>query len=176
VGIIIISSADKQQCPRPNAMPHHAHQPLDDPSHCLIEPSPPSTSSIAHHVGCPCQRPVSSPGSPLLEDYPTCASRLPLVECVSVLGREHPVRTIRTTVRQISVTPFSHGWHRFAAVLTEVYGQTTLHLQSWKGGVTPGTNRFDPNGFADGGKSGKSGIAPIEGSILKHGKQSKHDA
>lgn len=79
------------------------------------------------------------------------------------------------TIRQISVTPFSHGWYRFAAVLAEVYGQSMLYFQSWKGGVTFGTNRFDSNGFAAGGKSGKNGIAPIEGSILKHGKQSKHN-
>ena len=61
-------------------------------------------------------------------------------------------------------------------VLVEVYVQMMLSFQSWKGGMTFGMNQLDSNGFVAGGKSRNSGIAPIEGSILKHGKQSKHDA
>jgi hypothetical protein len=75
-------------------------------------------------------------------------------------------------IRQICVTPFSHGWYRFVAVLAKVYGQRALYFPSFKGGITLGTSRYDSNGFLTNPKRGKAHVAPIVGSVLKNGEES----
>ena len=81
-----------------------------------------------------------------------------------------------TAICQICFIPFIHGWYRFTAMLGQVYGEPILLFLSWKGGFTFGTNRYDSNGFSAPGKSGKGGsVAPIEGSILKKGKESQYN-
>jgi hypothetical protein len=76
-------------------------------------------------------------------------------------------------IRQICVTPFSHGWYRFVAVLATVYGQRSLYFPSFKGGITLGTNRYDSNGFGTTARQGKAHVAPIIGSVLKQGEKSR---
>ena len=79
-------------------------------------------------------------------------------------------------IRQICITPFSHGWYRFVAVLAKVYGQQVLYFPSFKGSITFGTNRYDSNGIVTTAKQGKSSVAPIVGSVLKHGEDSMSTA
>ena len=76
-------------------------------------------------------------------------------------------------IRQISITPFSHGWYRFAAVLGEVLGKTVLYFQSWEGGITFGTNRFNGSGESVGGRRRTPGAPPISGSVLTKGAESR---
>lgn len=72
-------------------------------------------------------------------------------------------------IRQICITPFSHGWYRFASVLSKVYGQDALFFQSFMDGLTFGTNRYESTGLSVAGKRAKSHSAPIEGSTIKAG-------
>jgi hypothetical protein len=75
-------------------------------------------------------------------------------------------------IRQICVTPFAHGWYRFVAVLAAVFQQPILYFQSFKGGVTFGTNRSKSSGYAK--KKPRQHVAPIDGSSLKDGDASKY--
>ncbi|KAF9779575.1 hypothetical protein BJ322DRAFT_1024444 [Thelephora terrestris] len=70
-------------------------------------------------------------------------------------------------IRQICVTPFAHRWYRFVAVLAAVCEQPILYFQSFKGGVTFGTNRLKRSGYAN--KKPRQHVAPIDGSSLKDG-------
>lgn len=83
-------------------------------------------------------------------------------------------------IRQICAIPFSQGWHRFTAVLAEVLGHNTVHFQSFRGGVTFGTNRYqsngNTNGIASAVKQKKGQIAPIKGSSLPAGQEGKNIA
>jgi len=56
-----------------------------------------------------------------------------------------------TKIRQIYITPFSHGWYRFTAVLSQAIGESVLYFPSWLGGLSFGTNRFPPDGMGLGG-------------------------
>ena len=91
----------------------------------------------------------------------------------SLLGQTEYYSNEQGKIRQISTTPFTQGWHRFAAVLGSVCGETALYFQSWMGGVTFGTNRYPSNGLVVAGHRDKANCAPIEGSILGNGKTSK---
>ena len=71
-----------------------------------------------------------------------------------------------TGIRQICVTPYTHGWYRFAAVLAEVCGHDTLFFQSFRGGITFGTNRFESNGIPVTGKPKKGEVAPVKGTLI----------
>ncbi|KAF9777705.1 hypothetical protein BJ322DRAFT_1084037 [Thelephora terrestris] len=75
-------------------------------------------------------------------------------------------------IRQICVTPFAHGWHRFVAVLANVFQQRVLYFQSFKGGVTFGTSRF--KGGPSTKRKGRQNMAPIDGPTLKEGDTSEH--
>lgn len=79
-------------------------------------------------------------------------------------------------IRQICIAPFTHGWHRFTAVLAKVYGHHALLFQSFQGGISFGTSRFPSNGNTKGisaaGKYKKGQVAPIKGSWLGKGQQS----
>lgn len=72
--------------------------------------------------------------------------------------------------KQICVTPSAHGWHRFVAVLAQVYNQETLFFSSYKEGVSFGGlfNKAKTNK-----RHAKATSAPIEGLLLKEGKDSK---
>ena len=70
-------------------------------------------------------------------------------------------------IKQICVIPFAHGWHRFAAILAMVYGERALFVPSFKGGITFGTTQWGKVCLPALGKNGESGVAPIDGSMLK---------
>lgn len=91
----------------------------------------------------------------------------------SLLGQSTYYSSSELKIRQICITPFKQGWYRFAAVLAQVYGQRTLFFQPFKEGLIFGTSHYTTNGLAAPGKPGKSHVAPIEGSVLKSGKESK---
>ena len=74
-------------------------------------------------------------------------------------------------IEQICLTPSAHGWHRFVAVLAQVYGQGALFFPSYKGGVSFGRG-FNNNSNTH-KKRGKAPGAPIEGPLLKQGQESK---
>ena len=93
----------------------------------------------------------------------------------TLLGQTTYYSNSPTAIRQICIIPFTHGWYWFTAILGQVYGEPILLFPSWKGGFSFSTNRYDSNGFSVPGKSGKGGsTAPIEGSILKKGKESQY--
>ena len=91
----------------------------------------------------------------------------------TLLGQTEYFHNEDEGIRQICVTPFTQGWHRFTAVLGIVSGQRALFFQSWKGGITFGTNRYGSNGLSVVAKRDKTNCAPIEGTLLKAGKESK---
>ena len=81
-------------------------------------------------------------------------------------------------IRQICAVLFLQGWHRFTAVLAKVCGHDTIHYQSFRGGITFGTNCYPSNGNTKGissaAKQKKGQIAPIKGSSLPTGQDSKN--
>jgi len=86
----------------------------------------------------------------------------------------HATHFSNSPIRQICVRPFSHGWYRFTSVLSKVYGQDMLYLQSFMEGITFGTSRYDSPGQAVSGKRSKNHAAPIQGSIIKASEQSTY--
>jgi len=92
----------------------------------------------------------------------------------SLLGQAEYFSNVDEKIRQISITPFLHGWYRFAAVLGQVLGEEVLLFQSWQGGIMFGTSRFASNGLDLGilRRRNTASVAPIEGSILGQGKRS----
>ena len=93
----------------------------------------------------------------------------------SLLGQTTYYSNTTKAIHEVCITPFTHGWYQFTALLGQVYGELNLSFQTWKGGVTFGTSRFDSNGQIVLGKGGKGGgrVASIKGSILKVGKESQ---
>lgn len=75
-------------------------------------------------------------------------------------------------IRQICITPFTHGWFRFTSVLSSVFNQDCLYFQSWKDGITFGTSQTDPNGSETTRRRRKNRVAPIEGPIIPAGQDS----
>ena len=69
----------------------------------------------------------------------------------ALLGQTTVYSSSGSTIRQISVIPFTHRWHRLTAVLGKVYAEP---LSSWRG-VSFGTNNYGSNGFATPGKRGR---------------------
>lgn len=80
-------------------------------------------------------------------------------------------------IRQICITPFSEVWYRFSAVLAEVCGHHAIYFQSYKGGVTFGSNRMNNQGglsSSSGHASQKNGRrAPVKSSLMLNGQESK---
>ena len=76
-----------------------------------------------------------------------------------------------TGIRQICITLFAHGWHRFVTVLSEVFNQPLFFVQSYKGGVAFSTSRFE--GDTTPKKRARKGVAPIDGPAIKGNETSK---
>ena len=70
-----------------------------------------------------------------------------------------------TSIHQICITPFTHGWFRFVAVLAQVFGRKTLFFPSFRGGISFGTGRMDSEGSKMRRKA-KINSAPIDGPLL----------
>lgn len=59
-------------------------------------------------------------------------------------------------------------------MLAAVAGHNVLHFQSFKGGISFGTSRFDERGSSSTPKGKKGKVAPITGKVIAKGKTSTH--
>lgn len=78
-----------------------------------------------------------------------------------------------TNIRQICITPFAHGWHRFVAVLAKVCQKPKLFFPSFKGGITFGTSRIEGESRANPKRRSKGSAAPIDGPVIRTDQNSK---
>ena len=73
--------------------------------------------------------------------------------------------------KQICLTLSAHGWHRFIAVLAQVYRQRILFFPSFKDGISFGNSHYSNTKSPR--KRAKPPGAPIEGPLLKKGQESE---
>ena len=76
-----------------------------------------------------------------------------------------------TGMRQICITPFAHGWHRFVAMLSKVLNQEAIFFQSFKGGLSFGSSQHTGLDYPK--KMARADVAPINRPALPAGQKSK---
>lgn len=69
-------------------------------------------------------------------------------------------------IRQICVTPFAHGWLRFAAVLAQMCGVRSVFVPSFQGGISFAVSRFPGVGVPTPTVAKGVLSAPIAGSLI----------